>query len=68
MIEIKNLITDDIGRWVTYRENSPIGETERGRIKSWNVRFIFVVFKCDKEWDRFENFTGEPVSPEDLTF
>ena len=66
MIAIKSLTTDDIGEYVIYRENSP--EMERGRIKSWNDRFIFVVFKCNNEWDRFKDFTGECVCPEDLTF
>jgi hypothetical protein len=44
------------------------GEKEKGRLKSWNDKFIFVVFKCNGEWDRFQDFTGVATHPKDLRF
>jgi hypothetical protein len=41
------------GDWVIYK---PTGE--KGRVKSRNDSFIFVVFKCNNEWDRFHAYTG----------
>lgn len=66
MIDIKSLNEFDIGKWVEYKGGA--GEIERGRIKSWNDEFIFVVYKCDNQWNRFQDFTGVATSPEDLTF
>lgn len=37
-----------------------------GKIKSWNDEFIFVVFNCDNQWDRWMDFTAEACKPEDL--
>ena len=66
MIDIKKLTKDDIGKWVVY---TPIaGVAECGRIKSWNKEFIFVVYKCNKEWGRFKDFTGQATDPEDLSY
>jgi len=67
MISIQDLTEDDIGKWVVYREHSKLGEKEFGRIKSWNDQFIFVVYKCDGQWSRFQDFTGAATSPEDLS-
>ena len=55
MININTLTKNDIGRWVTY--TAPHGEQERGRIKSWNDTFIFVVYNCAGEWDNYQNYT-----------
>lgn len=66
MIDIAELRPEDIGRWVEYKGGA--GETERGRIKSWNNSFIFVVYKCGGEWDRFQDFTGAATNPQDLRF
>lgn len=63
-MDIKTLTKSDIGRWVEYRGGA--GEVERGRIKSWNDSYIFVVYKCNDEWDRFQDFTGVSTRPEDL--
>ena len=65
MINIASLTKEDIGKWVKY--HSPDGRDEIGRIKSWNEKFIFVVYKCN-EWNRFEDFTGAATNPEDLEF
>lgn len=62
MIDIADLRKGDIGAWVEHR-----GE-ERGRIKSWNNEYIFVVFKCGGEWTRFRDFTGVATKPSDLEF
>jgi len=66
MIKIKDLRKKDIGRWVTYQALD--GHREEGKLKSWNDRFIFVVYNCNYEWDRFKDFTGAATRPEDLYF
>lgn len=66
MIDIGELKKEDIGRWVLYEGSS--GEKEKGKIKSWNDKFIFVVYKCNHEWNRFQDFTGCATKPEDLSF
>jgi len=65
MIDLSTLRKEDIGRWVLYDDNF---KKEKGRIKSWNEEFIFVVYKCNDEWDRFQDFTGCATNPEDLDF
>ena len=67
MIDIAKLRKEDIGKWVLYVP-SHYGGTEKGRLKSWNEKWIFVVYQCDGEWDDFENYTGAATSPEYLTF
>lgn len=66
MINIKELKPEDNGRWVEYTGGA--GEQERGRIKSWNDQYVFVVYKCNGEWERFREFTGQATSPGDLKF
>lgn len=66
MIDIAQLRKLDIGRWVEYRGTG--GEIERGKLKSWNDEYIFVVYKCGGEWDRFKDFTGVATSPKELSF
>ena len=75
MIEIKELKKEDVGKWVIYnkKENELLteqtfGRMEKGKIKCWNDKFIFVVYKCDNQWDRFQDFTGCATSPEDLSY
>ncbi len=64
-ISISQLTDKDIGKWVTY---TPLaGKSERGRIKSWGTNVIFVVYKCDNEWDRFQDYTGCATKPQDLS-
>lgn len=65
MIDIAKLTKEDIGRWVVYEDGF---KKEKGRIKSWNDHYIFVVYKCNHEWDRFQDYTGCATSPEDLRF
>jgi hypothetical protein len=66
MLDIAELRKEDIGKWVLY--TAMHGTTEKGRIKSWNDKFIFVVYKCNGEWDRFQDFTGCATDPKDLRF
>lgn len=66
MIDIAQLTEEDVGRWVTYTGGA--GETEKGKLKSWNDQFIFIVYKCDGQWNRFFDFTGVATSPDDLTW
>lgn len=40
------------GDWVLYDEK------EKGRVKSWNDEWIFVVFNCADQWDDYENYTA----------
>jgi len=65
MIEINKLTEKDIGKWVIYRNYN---KEEVGRIKSWNKKYIFVVYKCNYDWENFKNYTGNSTSPEDLEF
>ena len=66
MIDISKLRKEDIGRWVLYTANH--GKIEKGKLKSWNDSFIFVVYKCNHEWNRFQDFTGVATKPQDLRF
>ena len=65
IIDIDQLTNDDVGRWVLYGDGF---KEEYGRIKSWNDKFVFVVYKCDRQWQRFEEFTSCATNPEDLRF
>ena len=66
MIDIAQLDNKDIGRWVWYTPGK--GDKEKGRIKSWNSHFIFVVYKCAGEWKRFQDFTAAATHPENIEF
>ena len=66
MIDIAQLRKPDIGRWVEYSSSG--GEIERGKLKGWNEEYIFVVYKCAGEWNRFQDFTGAATRPKDLKF
>ena len=62
---IDRLDKKDIGRWVIYGDGF---KKEKGKIKSWNAKWVFVVYKCDCEWDNFQNYTGCATDPNDLNF
>ena len=66
MIDIATLRKEDIGKWVEYRGSG--GEIERGKIKSWNDRWIFVVYHTGGAWNNFMDFTGNATSPGQLRF
>lgn len=52
-VDINKLTEKDIGRWVEYRPTHEIG-----KIKSFTGNYVFVVYKCNNEWDRFQDFTA----------
>ncbi len=66
MIDIAQLTQKEIGKWVWYTPS--FGDQEKGRIKSWNSEWIFVVYKCNGEWQRFKDFTGAATNPKELAF
>lgn len=43
----------DIGRWVLYKVKN---------------EFVFVVYKCNDDWDNYQNYTGCATLREDLEF
>jgi len=65
IIEISTLTESDIGRWVIYKAGL---EGEIGKIKSWNDIFIFVVYSCNDNWDKFQEYTAEATEPNDLIY
>jgi hypothetical protein len=65
MIEINKLSQSDIGDWVEYRDKFD-SKPDKGRIKSWNQKFIFVVYRCGGNWNEFEKYTGVATDPSDL--
>lgn len=66
MIDIEALTEEDIGKWVVYTD--VLGSKEYGRLKSYNRTNIFVVFKCNNNWDDYQNYTGCSCNPNDLNF
>ena len=65
-IKINSLTEADKGKWVYYIGYG--GEREHGRIKSWNKKWIFVVYHCAGEWDRYKDYTGTATNPSQLIF
>lgn len=63
MILINKLTEKEIGTWVVYKTEY---KQEKGRIKSWNDKWIFVVYKCGEDWDNFADYTGAATDPKDL--
>lgn len=49
------------GQWVYYKNG------QRGKMKSQNEKYIFVVFNCAGEWDRYDQYAGQVCKPEDLS-
>lgn len=68
MIDLKELRTRDIGRWVIYTNGH--GGEEKGRIKSWNESGIFIVYgePAYAPWDDWMGYTAAHTRPEDLEF
>ena len=66
MIDIEKLTDEDLGRWVVYTDGTR--EEQLGRIKSWNDMWIFVVYHCADEWDKYQDYTGAATTPRDLKF
>lgn len=68
MIDIAKLTSEDVGRWVVYTDG--VGDTEQGKIKSWNDSGIFVVYNAAGNWDadHWKDYTAAHTRPEDLQF
>jgi hypothetical protein len=52
-----------IGKYAVY--TTPL-KIEVGRIKSFNDKWIFVVYNCNDDWDDYKSYTGVPTSPGNL--
>jgi hypothetical protein len=61
------LIDLEVGLWVEYRDGTS-REPQVGRVKSWNDKFVFVVFHCNNLWDDFKDYTGQAVRLKDLDY
>ena len=66
MIDLASLEEFDKDRWVEYTDG--VGKKERGRLKGWNEKNIFVVYKCAGLWQDYRNYTGCATNPKDLVF
>jgi hypothetical protein len=66
MIHINELGPEHVGRWIDYHDGS--GKIETEKVKAWNDRVVFVVYRCNNEWHRFSEFTAAATDPADLTF
>jgi len=63
MINIKQLTEKDIGRRVKCSTHK--GIEDFGKIKTWDDKFIYVIFE---NWVCGKGFISEPVYPQYLTF
>lgn len=67
MIRISELTKDHIGKWVIYDDG--FEKPEKGKIKSWNDEYIFVVYdRPGRDMSKFFSYTGVATKPEDLNF
>jgi hypothetical protein len=66
VIRFKDLKEEDKGQFVIYTDG--VGNQEKGRIKWWNHKYIFVVYKCGEDWDNYEDYTAAATDPKDLTW
>jgi len=53
--------------YVKYYNNS-CGEVEKGRVKSIDYKkwVVFVVYKCNEDWDNYENYTWQSTKIIDI--
>ena len=63
MIYLDTLKERDIGRWVEYWPGKEVG-----RLKSWNGSFLFVVYNCGGNWDKYMDYTAASTHPKSLNF
>lgn len=63
MLDLKKLTNNDVGKFVLYK--TPF-KRQKGRIKSWNDKWIFVVYNCAGEWENYRNYTANATDPKDL--
>lgn len=67
-MKIENLKADDTGRWVEYRDPNWPGHCEVGKIKRWTKQYVFVVYSCAGDWDRFMDYIASATNPDCLEF
>ena len=68
MIEISKLTEKDIGKWVLFQPPYQKDKSELGKIKSWNNTYIYVIYRCNHDWNNFKNYTAIPTDPDTLIF
>lgn len=56
-----------VGDFVHYTPASSFGTPENGRIKSFGEKYVFVVYKCAGEWDRYQEYTGQATDITNLS-
>lgn len=39
---------------------------ENGVVKKINIKIVWVVFKCNNDWENYRNYTGESVKIEEI--
>jgi len=39
---------------------------DNGIVKTCSNGFVYVVFNCSNNWDRYEDYTAAPCNPNDL--
>ena len=63
---VTDLTKNDISRWAFYKPQ--VGELERGKIKSFDnkAQVAWVVYKCNEDWDNYENYTAASTNYSDL--
>ncbi len=64
-LQIEKLSKSDIGAWVVYKSYQ---NEQKGRIKSFNEKWVFVVYSCDENWSNYKNYTAEATDPRDLIY
>jgi hypothetical protein len=66
-VKLEELTERDKGRWIVWTDPGMV-TTHKGRLKSWNHLFIFVVFKCGNNWVKFQDYTAEACQPGECRF
>lgn len=68
MLKLNGLNDKDKGRTVWYIPS--FGEPEIGVLKSWNDKYVFVVYpgNNDDKWANWKNYTAAATKPEEVTF
>lgn len=55
-----------IGQKVHYKYTNNTYKSENGIIKEIREHWIFVVFKCDNDWENYTKYTSEGCDPKNL--
>ncbi len=63
-IQLGRLQEKDKGRWVSYSPR--VGQSEDGRLKGWNDKWVFVVYRMAAKAPNWTEFTAAASNPDDL--